>query len=63
MFTAGLVMAASAIGSVLAAPRLGRLADRIGHWNLIIGCLMACGVLLIPQAFVTESWQLIGCAS
>jgi MFS transporter, DHA1 family, multidrug resistance protein len=60
VFTAGLVMAASAIGSVLAAPRLGRMADRIGHWNLIIMCLAACGVLLVPQAFVTNRWQLIG---
>ena len=60
VFTAGLVMAASAIGSVLAAPRLGRLADRIGHWNLIVFCLIACGVLLIPQALITQSWQLIG---
>ncbi|ONG54023.1 MFS transporter [Pseudoroseomonas deserti] len=60
VFTAGLVMAASAIGSILAASRLGRLADRIGSWNLITICLLACGLLLIPQAFVTESWQLIG---
>lgn len=60
VFTAGLVMAASAVGSMLAAPRLGRLADRIGHWKLIVWCLAACSALLIPQAFVTSSWQLIG---
>lgn len=60
VFIAGLVMAASAIGSVLAAPYLGRLADRIGHWNLIVICLLTSGVLLIPQAFVTAGWQLIG---
>lgn len=60
VLTAGLVMAASAIGSILAAPRLGRLADRIGHWRLIVWCLAGCSVLLIPQAFVTSSWQLIG---
>ena len=60
VLTAGLVMAAAAIGSVLAAPRLGRMADRIGHWNVIIMCLLACGVLLVPQAFVTNRWQLIG---
>ena len=36
VFTAGLVMAASAIGSMLAAPRLGRLADRVGHWQVIV---------------------------
>jgi MFS family permease len=60
VFTAGLVMAASAIGSILAAAPLGWLADRIGHWNLIVAGLAACGVLLIPQAFVTNAWQLIG---
>ena len=60
VFTAGLVMAASAVGSILAAPRLGRLADRIGHWKLIVFCLGACAILLIPQAFVTAAWQLIG---
>ena len=59
VFTAGLVMAASAVGGVIAAPRLGRLADRIGPWNVIVGCLLVCGVLLIPQAFVTARWQLV----
>ncbi|HEY4371111.1 MAG TPA: MFS transporter [Burkholderiales bacterium] len=59
VFTAGLVMAASAVGSILAAPRLGRLADRIGPWKVIVGCLTVCGVLLIPQAFVASSWQLL----
>ncbi len=60
VLTAGLVMAASAVGSVIAAPWLGRLADQIGHWKLIVGCLTACALLLIPQALVTQSWQLIG---
>ena len=59
VFTAGLVMAASAVGSVLAAPKLGQLADRVGPWNLVIGSLVACGLLLVPQAFVTNAWQLI----
>jgi MFS family permease len=60
VFTAGLVMAAAAVGSILAAPRLGKLADRIGPWKLIAICLAICGLLLIPQALVTNSWQLIG---
>ncbi|MDT7950684.1 MAG: MFS transporter [Acetobacteraceae bacterium] len=60
VFTAGLVMAASAVGSIVAAPRLGRWADRRGHWSLIVWSLAGCSVLLIPQAFVTNSWQLIG---
>jgi MFS family permease len=57
---AGFVMAAAALGSILSASRLGKLADRIGHWPVIIGCLLVCAALLIPQAFVTAGWQLIG---
>lgn len=58
-FVAGLVMAAAALGSILSASRLGRLADRVGHWRVIIGCLLVAAVLLIPQAFVTAGWQLV----
>jgi DHA1 family multidrug resistance protein-like MFS transporter len=55
---AGIVMACSALGSMLTAPRLGALADRIGSWNVIIGCLVATGLVMVPQAFVTQWWQL-----
>jgi MFS family permease len=57
---AGLVMSAAALGSIISASRLGRLADRIGHWAVIVGCLAVSAGLLIPQAFVTAGWQLIG---
>jgi DHA1 family multidrug resistance protein-like MFS transporter len=57
---AGVVMSAAALGSILSASRLGKLADRIGHWPVIAGALAIAGLLLIPQAFVTNSWQLIG---
>ncbi|MDO6405883.1 MFS transporter [Pantoea phytobeneficialis] len=57
--TAGLVMAAAALGSILSAPRLGRLADRIGHGRVLIYGLIACALLLIPQAFITAAWQLV----
>ncbi len=56
---AGLVMSAAALGSILSASRLGRLADRVGHWTVIVGCLLVCAALLIPQAFVTAGWQLV----
>lgn len=56
---AGFVMSAAALGSVLSAAHLGRLADRVGHWNVIIGCLAISAVLLVPQAFVTAGWQLV----
>ena len=59
VFDAGLVMAASAIGGILAAPWLGRLADRVGPWNLIVACLLVCAGLLVPQAFATNIWELL----
>jgi MFS family permease len=55
---AGMVMASSAFGSMLTAARLGALADRIGGWKVIMGCLVATGLVMIPQAFVTDWWQL-----
>ena len=55
---AGVVMAASALGSMLTAARLGALADRVGSWRVIIGCLVATGLAMVPQAFVTQWWQL-----
>ncbi|MBI0331052.1 MFS transporter [Burkholderia plantarii] len=56
--TAGIVMAASALGSMITAPRLGALADRVGGWPVIVGCLLVTAVMLLPQAFVTQWWQL-----
>ena len=58
-YVAGLVMAATALGSMLSAPRLGRLADRVGHWRVVSLCLSVAALLLVPQAFVTSAWQLI----
>lgn len=54
----GMVMAASALGSMLTAPRLGALADRMGSWKVIVLCLLATGAVMVPQAFVTRWWQL-----
>ncbi|QUN32452.1 MFS transporter (plasmid) [Cupriavidus sp. KK10] len=56
--TAGIVMASSAFGSVMTASRLGALADRIGAWKVIIGCLVATAIVMVPQAFVTNWWSL-----
>jgi MFS family permease len=59
-FVAGLVMSAAALGAILSSSYLGKLADRVGHWAVIIGCLAVSALLLIPQAFVASGWQLIG---
>jgi MFS family permease len=55
----GIVMSVSALASILAAPRLGRLADRIGAWRVIVICLGFSAALLVPQAFARAYWQLV----
>ncbi len=57
---AGVVMAATALASIIAAPRVGRLADRFGAWNVVIIGLLAAAALLLPQAVVSSGWQLVG---
>jgi len=58
-FISGLVMSAAALGSVASSSLLGRLADRIGPLRVIVISLAVAAVLLIPQAFVTASLQVI----
>ncbi|NPD66157.1 MFS transporter [Lichenicola cladoniae] len=56
----GAIMSAGALGSVVAAPRMGRLADRIGQRKVVVGGLIASGLLLLPQAAVGNAWELLG---
>lgn len=56
---AGLVMSAAALGSIVSSFQLGKLADKVGYRPIIIWALVLAALLLIPQAFVTQSWQLI----
>ncbi|MFT8392307.1 MAG: multidrug efflux MFS transporter [Sporolactobacillus sp.] len=55
---AGIVVAASGLASVMAAPYLGKLSDRIGPRKVLTVTLLFTGVVFIPQAFVTNPWQL-----
>ena len=56
----GLVFAASGMASMIAAPRLGALADRIGPPKVMAVALLAAGLLFIPQALVRNPWELMG---
>lgn len=57
---AGIAFSASGLANVLTAPRLGKLSDRVGAHKVILAALIAAGILFIPQAFVTNPWQLTG---
>jgi MFS transporter, DHA1 family, multidrug resistance protein len=55
----GLVFASSGMGTVLAAPYLGRLGDKIGNKKVLLGSLIAMAVLYLPQAFANNPWVVI----
>ncbi|MCM3697975.1 multidrug efflux MFS transporter [Paenibacillus macerans] len=57
---AGIAFSASGLANILTAPQLGKLSDRVGAHKVILAALIAAGILFIPQAFVTNPWQLTG---
>jgi MFS family permease len=56
---AGAAMSAGAFAAMLAAPSIGRFADRHGHWRVVAVSFAAAAALLVPQAFITAPWQLV----
>lgn len=56
---AGITFSASGIANIIAAPRLGKLSDKIGTYKVILVSLILAGLIFIPQAFVQNTWQLI----
>jgi len=56
---AGLTFSASGLASIIAAPRLGKLSDKIGPQKVMLGALLVAGIIFIPQAFVKNPWQLM----
>lgn len=56
---AGITFSASGLANIIAAPRLGKLSDKIGAHKVIFFALVAAGLIFIPQAFVTNPWQLM----
>jgi len=55
----GMVFASSGVANILAAPRLGRLSDKIGPDKVMLVSLILSGLLFFPQAYVTNVWQLM----
>lgn len=56
---AGLTFSASGFSSILAAPRLGRLSDKIGPQKICLLALLLAGIFYLPQVFVNNPWQLL----
>lgn len=57
---AGVIFSASGLANIIAAPQLGKLSDKVGAQKVIVVALVAAGIFYIPQAFVTNPWQLLG---
>lgn len=59
-FYAGLIGAVMGTSNMIASPLLGRLSDRIGGpERVLLWSLLGAILIYIPQAFVTNVWQLL----
>ncbi len=58
-FLAGVTFSATGVGNLLFARLWGRLGDTVGYEKILGLLLLLAFVFIIPQAFVTELWQLI----
>lgn len=57
---AGIIFSASGLANILAAPKLGKLSDRIGAHKVMLAALLVSGILFIPQAIARNPWELMG---
>lgn len=55
---AGAIFAAMGLANVLAAPRLGRLCDRVGEHRVMLCCLVFAGIFYLPQALAATPLEL-----
>lgn len=58
-FLAGFAFSVTGLGNLVATRRWGSLGDKIGHGKVLIILLFTSALFFIPQALVTELWQLI----
>ncbi|MCT8139000.1 MFS transporter [Anaerobacillus sp. CMMVII] len=58
-FMAGLAFSITGLGNLLSTRSWGNLGDRIGHGKVLIICMILAVIFFIPQAFVTNIWQLV----
>ncbi len=58
-FLSGLAFSATGFGSLLLTRSWGKLGDEIGNEKVLMILLILSAILIVPQALVTELWQLI----
>ncbi|MFJ5770193.1 MFS transporter [Psychrobacillus sp. NPDC093180] len=56
---AGITFSATGVGSLLFARTWGKLGDTMGYEKILSALLIIAFIFIIPQAFVTDLWQLI----
>lgn len=57
--TVGLMMGITSGAATLSAVYLGKLGDQIGHRKILIASTLVSGLVYLPQAAVTQAWQLV----
>ncbi|WP_275695550.1 MFS transporter [Ferdinandcohnia quinoae] len=60
-FLAGLAFSATGFGNLLFTRQWGKLGDQNGHERILMILMIAAAILFIPQALVTDLWQLVLC--
>ncbi|HLR11622.1 MAG TPA: MFS transporter [Sporosarcina sp.] len=58
-FLAGLTFSAAGLGNLLFARKWGKIGDDIGYEKVLATLLVLSFVFIIPQAFVSQLWQLM----
>ena len=54
----GIVLGVGAASAAIAAVLVGKFSSRTGYWKTLIFCLSAGAIVSIPQAFVSNMYQL-----
>jgi len=57
-FLSGVIAALPGVSALLAAPRLGRLGDRIGTQRILLATMVISLLLFVAMSFVTSTTQL-----